>query len=58
MRDTDQTTNRHYADTEDHVPEHISANEEREALSIERILRTMDGMAVWGGERDYERYGT
>ncbi len=56
MRATSPKTD-HDTDTVDQGTENRT-REEQELISIERILRTVDGMAVWGGDRDYERYGT
>ncbi len=54
MRDTSPKTD-HDTDTVDQGTENRT-REEQELISIERILRTVDGMAVWGGDGDYSRY--
>lgn len=57
MRATRQATDRHYADTDDQVPEKGETPEERrETTSIDRVLQVVNGMAVWGGDSDYELY--
>jgi hypothetical protein len=58
MRDSsDRSENRQHGEG-DQDPKRAPTREELQQLSLERILRTKDGMAVWGGDGDYERYST